>query len=131
MTTTDSSVVPPVSGAGSSSAPREPGAAVAADAAKTPPHPPASQVPSFIEKWGVTILSMALTGVIGYFSAILMVRDDIAKNREAISVLRADFTNHQQQVSDLKGMLRLDTELAKDLAVLQSRMDGIDARTKK
>lgn len=69
---------------------------------------------SWFDKWGLyfTIIAIPIAGIIGYFSGILALKDNISDNKAAISVLQTDIgylkntlENEVKTVAELKNDL--------------------------
>lgn len=78
-----------------------------------------------LNQWAILIVSMLLTGVIGYFSSLMAVKDDIAKNREGISVSEEKINNIASDVGDLKASFKSIDYLHKNVGILEVKVDSM------
>lgn len=117
----------------SSSAEIRPGEAVTAQT--IPPHSKPSEVTpekkDFFEKWGVPLGGMVMTGVIGYFSAILPLKDNINDNKTEISVAKKDIDNIKEKIQRLDADVGKIPEMRTDIAILRTKQDISDGKAKK
>ena len=87
-----SSTTASYSGAQSSSIGRSTHDAVIQQESILPAPPVAPQPSNYIswEAWIIPVIGMALTGVIGYYSSMMSLKEEISSNRENVSVLKND-----------------------------------------
>lgn len=81
----------------------------------------------------ITLMGMALTGVVGYFSSMWSVKDSIASVKDSVnhvaagqSVLEERVTNLIGKVDDMKSSARRIADLERDLAVIQVKVERHD-----
>lgn len=115
----------------SSSEPRPPQQAVTEQSLQPhTPHPPPEK--GVWEKWGPTIFSTisgsAIAGLIGWYSAVMTLRDDIAANRQAISLIQNDLGHYQREFFDVKDEVKNIATLARDVEVIKLRLESQTAR---
>lgn len=82
-------------------------------------------------QWAILIVSMLLTGVIGYFSSLMAVKDDISKNREGISVSEEKIKNITSDVGDLKASIKSIDYLHKNVGILEVKVESISKELEK
>lgn len=100
------------------------------------PQPPMSSnsglgVNTFFEKWGVPLGGMLLTGIIGYFSALLPLKDNINENKTEISVAKEKIEHVRENVKRMESDVAKIPSMSTDIAVMRAKMDMNDARSRK
>lgn len=90
-----------------------------------------SGVNAFFEKWGVPLGGMILTGIIGYFSAILPLKDNINENKTEISVARKEIEHIREDVKRMEGDVAKIPSISTDIAVMRAKMEMNDPRSRK
>ncbi|WP_144203228.1 hypothetical protein [Shewanella sp. KCT] len=76
--------------------------------------------------WGVLLVSMALTGVIGYFSSLISVKTDIAENKKEISVAVEKIKSIESDVSDVKSSVLSVNTLERKVDVLDVKLQHLE-----
>lgn len=79
----------------------------------------------FLEKWGVPLAGMAMTGIIGFFSAILPLKDDINSNKTDISVAQKDIDNIKENFQKLETSVNKIPEMQIGIAVLSDKQQRL------
>lgn len=101
----------------SSSAQASPGEAVTA-AQLIAPHPTDNGTSnlSTLEKWGIPLGGMLMTGIIGYYSAMIPLKDEINENKTEISIAKKEIENAQENIKriedDIKDIPDINTKIA-------------------
>jgi len=118
---TDSPTTPPYSGTQSSSTPTPSQQYFQ----NQPPSVPTQREESRFNynDWGMMVIGMLLTALIGYFSSLIAVKSDIAENNKDISVSSEKITHITSELSDLK------TSLIK-VNIIQRTTDEVSFRVK-
>ena len=104
--------------------------------AQSLPQPPARTesgvaVNTFFEKWGVPLGGMFLTGIIGYFSALLPLKDNINENKTEISVAKKEIEHVKENVKRMEGDVGKIPALSTDIAVIRAKLEMTETRGKK
>lgn len=121
---TSTSTTPPYSGATTSSTPILPQNYTLTSPT---PSPTSNNSSSFdFNGWGILIVSMALTGVIGFFSSLIAVKADIAENKEDISVALERIKHNQLETSSIKDTLKNLNSVDSRLSVLDTKVQNIE-----
>lgn len=76
--------------------------------------------------WGVLLVSMALTGVIGYFSSLISVKSDIAENKKDISVAVEKINHIESNMSDVKSSVLPVNDLERKVDVLNVKLQHLE-----
>jgi hypothetical protein len=98
------------------------------------PHMPAggeSGLNAFFDKWGVPLGGMLLTGIIGYFSALLPLKDNINENKTEISVAKKEIEHVKEDVKRMEGDVGKIPLISTDIAVIRAKLEMSDARGNK
>lgn len=90
-----------------------------------------SSINAFFEKWGVPLGGMLLTGVIGYFSALLLLKDSINENKTEISVAKKEIEHVREEVKRMEGDVAKIPSMNTDIAVIRAKIEINDARARK
>lgn len=90
-----------------------------------------SGVNAFFEKWGVPLGGMLLTGVIGYFSALLPLKDNINENKTDISVAKKEIEHVREDVKRMEGEVAKILLMNTDIAVMRAKIEMNDTRARK
>ena len=80
---------------------------------------------TFFEKWGVPLGGMLMTGIIGYFSAILPLKDDINENKTEISVAKKEIENVQENIKRMEDDVNAIPKINTEIAVMQEKLTFI------
>ncbi|TAJ19191.1 MAG: hypothetical protein EPO47_09020 [Rugosibacter sp.] len=88
-------------------------------------------VNAFFEKWGVPLGGMFLTGIIGYFSALLPLKDNINENKTEISVAKKEIEHVKEDVKRMEGDVGKIPALSTDIAVIRAKLEMTETRGKK
>ncbi len=126
---TDSSTTPPYSNASSSSTPTSPQNYFQPQSG--PSNDGVSNNGVDWNQWAILIVSMLLTGVIGYFSSLMAVKDDIAKNREGISVSDEKINNVSSGIEELKSAVKSFEEIHRSVGILEVKVQSIQKEVDK
>lgn len=78
--------------------------------------------------WGLMVVGMALTGVIGFFSSLIAVKSDIAANKENISVIKVQVEHLDKSVSALEIDIKNSGDTSQKAEILEVRINGIEKR---
>ncbi len=73
---------------------------------------------------------MILTGVIGYFSSLLQLKDEINDNRTKISVIQKEIEHVREDVKRMENDVSKIPAMNSDLAVMRTRLDISDGKRK-
>lgn len=116
---TDSPTTPPYSGSKSSSTPTP-------SQQYVQPQTPSATNPREESRfnssdWGIMLVGMVLTALIGYFSSLIAVKSDIAENKKDISVSSEKISNITSDLSDVKQSLS-------EINILQRKTDELSIR---
>lgn len=108
----------------------------AVTAQSLPQQPPArsdngTTVNSFSEKLWTTLGSMLLTGIIGYYSAMLQLKDSINENKTEISVAKKEIEHVKENVKRMEGDVGKIPALNTDIAVIRSKLEMTETHGKK
>lgn len=76
--------------------------------------------------WGVLLVSMALTGVIGYFSSLISVKSDIAENKKDISVAIEKINSIESHLSEVKSSVLPVNSLERKVDVLDVKLQHLE-----
>ena len=120
---TSTSTTPPYSGAITSSTPTPPQNYMMSPPA-APPNNSSSQFN--ISDWVILLISMALTGVIGFFSSLIAVKADIAENKKEISVAFERIKHNQLETSGIKDSLRNLNSVDSRVSVLDTKIQNLE-----
>lgn len=120
---TDSSTTPPYSSTSSSSTPTAP-QNYFQQQSQTPNDNGSSGGVEW-NQWAILLVGMALTGIIGYFSSLMAVKDDIAKNREGISVSGERINNISSEIEELKTSVKVVENIHRSIGVLEVKVENI------
>lgn len=74
----------------------------------------------------IALMGMALTGVIGYFSAVLPLRDAISENLSRIKIAETKISHIEVGMKELKDSGELARQLDKDVAVLGAQVSRLN-----
>lgn len=104
--------------------------------AQSMPQPPisggnGSSVNAFFERWGAPLGGMFLTGIIGYFSALLPLKDNINENKTEISIAKKEIEHVREDVKRMEGDVAKIPSISTDIAVMRTKMEINDVRTKR
>lgn len=72
----------------------------------------------------IAIMGMALTGVIGYFSAVLPLKDSISSNTSKINVIEEQIKNIDWKLTNTNNDISKIHLIEKDVAVLQTKVES-------
>lgn len=86
---------------------------------------------AFFEKWGVPLGGMFLTGIIGYFSALLPLKDNINENKTEISVAKKEIEHVKEDIKRMEGDVGKIPALSTDIAVIRAKVEMHENRGKK
>lgn len=104
-------------------------------ASTLPAHPAVAAGPSgldqFLEKWGVPLGGMLLTGVIGYFSALIMLKDSINENKTEISVAKKEIEHVKDDVKRMEGDVAKIPAMDTAIAVIRTKVDMTDSNARR
>lgn len=124
---TSTSTTPPYSGATTSSTPIPPQSYTLTNQT---PSPASNNSSSFdFNGWGILLVSMALTGVIGFFSSLIAVKADIAENKKDISVALERIKHNQAETSNIKDTLKNLDSVDSRLSVLDTKVQNLEKIT--
>jgi hypothetical protein len=126
---TDISTTPPYSSATSSSTPTAPQNYFPQQVGQKDAKSTGSGVDW--NQWAILIVSMILTGVIGYFSSLMAVKDDIAKNREGISVAGEKISNIDSGMAELKTSVKAIEAINRNVVVLEVKIESLSRQLDK
>lgn len=116
----------------SSSAQASPATAVTAQTLpQQSPLPTSGKSNEWLEKWGVPIGGMIMTGIIGYFSAILPLKDNINDNKTEISVAKKDIEYIKEDFKRIEADISKVPEMKSDIAIIQTKLDMTENKNKK
>ena len=82
-------------------------------------------------EWLPVILGIVISGIVGYFMILMTVKDQIAENKQHISVVESQFENMKNDISDSKSDLKLIPELSKSNAVLEVKIENLENQINK
>jgi hypothetical protein len=85
----------------------------------------------YIEKWGIPFLGILLSGVFGYFSAILHLKDDIDATKYSVGKVEKDVEFLKLNDSQTNDSLKQLPELKIDIAVIKSKLDSHNTSPRK
>ncbi|WP_313220865.1 hypothetical protein [Stutzerimonas nitrititolerans] len=121
---TGTSTTPPYSGATTSSTPIPPQNYVLTTSTSLPTSNNSS---SFnFNDWGILLVSMALTGIIGFFSSLIAVKADIAENKKDISVTLERIKHNQLETSNIKDVLKNLNSVDSRISVLDAKIQNLE-----
>ncbi|MCO6059829.1 hypothetical protein NG726_24605 [Pseudomonas sp. MOB-449] len=120
-----SSTTPPFSGVSTSS---NPPPVYNYGQSPTPPVSSGTSGGSRFTGWelGFGILTLILTGVVGYFSALISVKSDIASNREGISVLKVGVESLDGDVKRIEKKVDQTDRFVQDQAGFKVRIGRLE-----
>lgn len=95
---------------------------------QAPPHGPPKE--GWVEKLAVPIMGMILAAVVTYFSTIIAVKDDIATNRQDVSLLKSDLSHVDEKIADLKEDIHIVKNINSELVVLKTRLEILESRAR-
>lgn len=72
----------------------------------------------------IALMGMALTGVIGYFSAVITMKDSISLNTSKINVIEEQIKNAEWKLSNINNDVAKIHSLEKEVAVLQTKVES-------
>ncbi len=72
-----------------------------------------------------------LTGIIGYFYAILLLKDSISENKTEIFVAKKEIEYIKEEIKKMDGDVAKIPSIKTDIAVLQAKVEIADAHNKK
>lgn len=121
---TSTSTTPPYSGATTSSTPIPPQNYVLTPSTSLPTNNNSS--PFNFNDWGILIVSMALTGIIGFFSSLIAVKADIAENKKDISVALERINHNQLETSSIKDTLKNLNSVDSRVSVLDTKIQNLE-----
>ena len=76
----------------------------------------------------IAIMGMALTGVVGYFSATLPIRDAISDNLSRVKVIEAKISHLERALQDNKKYSEIVQNVDKEVAVIKVELEQIKIR---
>ena len=83
----------------------------------------------------IALMGMALTGVIGYFSAVITMKDSISSNSSKINVIEEQIKNAEWKLSNINNDIAKIHTIEREIAVLQTKVESnskdIEKNTKK
>jgi len=124
---TSTSTTPPYSGVTTSSTPIPPQSYTLNNQS---PSTASNNSSSFdFNGWGILLVSMALTGVIGFFSSLIAVKADIAENKKDISVALERIKHNQIEASSIKDTLKNLDSVDSRLSVLDIKVQNLEKIT--
>lgn len=100
------------------------------------PASPREPAPHFLEKWvvplAIPLVGAIIAGVIGYFSAIFVLKDDINANKTGISLANKEVDHVKEDVRRMTESVTRIPAIETEIAVIRTRLDmeSADQKTK-
>lgn len=124
----NSAVAPSLAGASSSSAPKDAQQIVAEKSIIQ--NRRENDNGSFLEKYLWHILTAVVTALATWFTTIMIVRGDIAKNDKEISIVQKDVSYLHRFTDDLKLEIKSLQTLPQEVSSLKQRVDGLSSEVR-
>lgn len=118
------STTPPFSGTATSTAPLAPSQYI-----YSPPLAPTAGVNGESKfPWSevITVAGFIVAGIVGYFSAIISLKSDIAENKENISVIKTSLDSLSGDVQRIEKGVGQTERLAQDQAGVVARLNALE-----
>jgi hypothetical protein len=75
------------------------------------------------EKWFIPIITMILAGVIGHYSAIIQLKDEITGNKMEIVGVKKDIEYAHSDINKIHDEMKVLPEIRSDIAVMKNRIE--------
>ena len=76
----------------------------------------------FFEKWGVPLGGMVMTGIIGYYSAIIPLKDAINENKTEVSIAKKEIENLQEKIKQMEDNVDDISQINTQIAVINEKL---------
>ena len=103
--------------------------------AQLQPHTPQAAINNnnnnFFEKWGVPIIGMILTGITGYYGALLQLKDNINDNKTEVTVTKKEVEYIKENVKRMETDVGKISNIITDIAIIRTKLEATDNQRKK
>lgn len=80
------------------------------------------------EAWIIPVIGMALTGVIGYYSSMMSLKEEISSNREGVSVLENDMTHVKSNLARVERETKNGDNAFMQSELLDVKLENLKSR---
>ena len=80
----------------------------------------------WVKEWIIPVVGMLLAGVASYFFTLMAVKEKIAENSQAISLVQNDVKHIEERLKDIKSDLNDFGNFKSDVLVLKTSMSNLE-----
>lgn len=77
------------------------------------------------KEWLIAIIGFIVAGLVGYFTTLISVKQDVASNHEEISIIKNDVANIKSQLTKVEDEMKSQDSMLRDYPVTKSKIESI------
>jgi len=90
-----------------------------------PPTPVAEAKSTIVRDLVILLIGMAFTGVLGYFSAVFALKDDISNNSSSIDVLKNEYKHFGNNLKELQKENDAVNDIKSDVSAIKAKIEDM------
>lgn len=74
------------------------------------------------------MVGMALTGLVGYFTSMMALKDEISKNRESAAILKSELDSLKSDLEKAESEIKNGNSALRKAELLEVKLDNLNSR---